>query len=95
MALNRRILGRNDRTPTDHPAQVAAGAAMPEFSRNGTVMIKPLLVCVALASFLMGSSAHSQEVPPPSDQAKRVEDLVNQAAAVVEQRIATLDQAFR
>jgi cytochrome c len=48
-------------------------------------MIKSLLVCAALATSLMGSSAHSQEGPPPSDQAKQIEDLVNQAAALVEQ----------
>ena len=47
-------------------------------------MIKSLLVCVALAS--MGGSAHSQEAPPSSDQAKRMEDLVNRAAALIEHR---------
>jgi hypothetical protein len=49
-------------------------------------MIKSLLVCVALASFMIGGSAHSQQVPPQSDQAKRIEDLVNRAAALVDQR---------
>jgi cytochrome c len=43
-------------------------------------MIKALLLCTALiASTMAGSgSAYSQEEPPPSDQAKRIEDLVNQ-----------------
>jgi cytochrome c len=49
-------------------------------------MIKSLLVCTALAGLLMANPARSQEGPPPSDQAKRVEDLVNRAAALVEQR---------
>ena len=58
-------------------------------------MIKSLLVSIALASFMMGSSAHSQEAPPPSDQAKRIEDLVNRAAALVEQRGQTAFAEFR
>lgn len=31
------------------------------------------------------SKSHSQETPPPSDQVKRIEDLVNRAAALVDQ----------
>jgi cytochrome c len=58
-------------------------------------MIKSLLVFIALASFMMGSSAHSQEAPPLSDQAKRIEDLVNRAAALVEQRGQTAFAEFR
>jgi cytochrome c len=58
-------------------------------------MIKSLLVFIALASFMMGSSAHSQEALPPSDQAKRIEDLVNRAAALVEQRGQTAFAEFR
>jgi cytochrome c len=30
-------------------------------------MINSLLVCCALASFVMAGTAHSQEAPPPSD----------------------------
>jgi hypothetical protein len=54
--------------------------------RRSIAMIKSLLVCIALASFMAASPANSQEAPPPSDQAKRIEDLVNRAAALVEQR---------
>src|SRR5689334_9112202 len=57
-------------------------------SRWRIAMIKSLLVCSALAGsmMMMASAAHSQEGPPPSEQAKRIEDLVNRAAALVEQR---------
>ncbi len=58
-------------------------------------MIKSLLVSIALGSFMMGSSAHSQEAPPLSDQAKRIEDLVNRAAALVEQRGQAAFAEFR
>jgi cytochrome c len=58
-------------------------------------MIKSLLVCIALAGLIMGSSAHSQEAPPPSDQAKRIEDLVNRAAALIEQRGQVAFAEFR
>lgn len=49
-------------------------------------MIKPLLVCTALAGLAMANSARAQEGPPPSAEAKRIEDLVNRAAALVDQR---------
>jgi cytochrome c len=58
-------------------------------------MIKSFLVCVALASFMSGSSAYSQEAPPPSDQAKRIQDLVNKAAALVDQRGKAAFAEFR
>jgi len=58
-------------------------------------MIKSLLVCAALAGLLMTSSAHSQESPPPSDQAKRIEDVVNRAAALVDQRGLAAFAEFR
>src|SRR5579872_1583671 len=49
-------------------------------------MIKSLFVCMTLACLVIASSARAQEGPPPSPQVKRIEDLVNRAAALVEQR---------
>jgi len=40
-------------------------------------------------------AAHSQEAPLPSDQAKRIESLVNRAAALVEQRGRAAFTEFR
>jgi cytochrome c len=47
-------------------------------------MMKSLLVCIALAGLMMWEPAHSQELPPPSDQANAVEALVTRAAALIE-----------
>jgi cytochrome c len=47
-------------------------------------VIKSLLVCIALAGLVIGGPAHSQETPPPSDQANAVEALVTGAAALIE-----------
>lgn len=58
-------------------------------------MIKPLIVCAAPAGFLVAGTAHSQEAPPPSDQAKRIEDVVNRAAALVGQRGRAAFDEFR
>jgi cytochrome c len=58
-------------------------------------MIKLLSVCAALASLVMANTAHSQDAPPPSDQAKRIEDLVNQAAALVDKRGRAAFDEFR
>jgi signal transduction histidine kinase len=49
-------------------------------------MIRSLLVCTAIASLVMAGPARAEEGPPPSDQSKRIEDMVNRAAALVEQR---------
>lgn len=49
-------------------------------------MIKPLLIWTATIAFLTAGPAAAQHAPPPSDQAKRVQDLVERAAALVEQR---------
>jgi len=49
-------------------------------------MFKSLLVWTALTGLLMPNPAHAQGAPPQSDQVKRIEDLVNRAAALVEQR---------
>jgi cytochrome c len=58
-------------------------------------MLKSLVLCTALAGFVMASTAHSQDAPPPSDQVKQIEDLVNRAAALVEQRGRTAFPEFR
>lgn len=58
-------------------------------------MIKSLVVCAALAGVMIASTAYSQEAPPPSDQAKRIEDLVNRAAALVDQRGRAAFDEFR
>jgi cytochrome c len=47
-------------------------------------MIKSLLICTALAGLVISGSAHSQEAPPPSDQANAVKALVTKAAALIE-----------
>ena len=47
-------------------------------------MMKPLLVRMTLASFLIGAAAYSQEVPPSSDQADAVQALVTRAVALIE-----------
>jgi len=46
--------------------------------------MKPLLVRMTLASFLIGAAAYSQEVPPSSDQADAVQALVTRAVALIE-----------
>jgi signal transduction histidine kinase len=58
-------------------------------------MIKSLLICTALASLMMASSASAQDAPPPSEQAKQIEDLVNRAAALVDQRGRAAFDEFR
>jgi hypothetical protein len=47
-------------------------------------MIKLLLVCTTLACLVMAGSACAQEGPPASPQAKRIEAMVNKAAALVD-----------
>jgi len=47
-------------------------------------MFKKILVCTALVTMAMVNSVSSQQAPPPSEQAKRIEALVNKAAALVE-----------
>jgi cytochrome c len=47
-------------------------------------MFKKILVCTALATMLMANAVSSQQSPPTSEQAKRIEAMVNKAAALVE-----------
>lgn len=58
-------------------------------------MIKSLAVCTVLAGLMMASAAQSQEAPPPSEKAKQIEDLVNRAAALVDQRGRAAFDEFR
>jgi cytochrome c len=58
-------------------------------------MIKLFAVCTLLAGLTMASTAQSQEAPPPSEKAKQIEDLVNQAAALVNQRGRAAFDEFR
>ena len=58
-------------------------------------MIKLLVICAALAGVAAANPAHAQEGPPPSPQAKKIEDLVNRAAALVDARGRTAFAEFR
>jgi cytochrome c len=58
-------------------------------------MIKSLLVCTALVCLAAASSARAQEAPPPSPKAKQIEDLVNRAAALVDQHGRAAFAEFR
>jgi len=58
-------------------------------------MIKSLLICTTLASLVMAGSVCSQGAPPASDQARQIEDLVNRAAALVDQRGQAAFDEFR
>lgn len=58
-------------------------------------MIRSLVACAVLAGLMMASTAQSQEAPPPSEKAKQIEDLVNRAAALVDQRGRAAFDEFR
>lgn len=58
-------------------------------------MIKSLLVCGALAGLMMSNTAFPQQAPPASEQAKRIEQLVTRATALVEQRGRAAFAEFR
>jgi cytochrome c len=59
------------------------------------MMIKSLTACIVLVGLMMASTAQSQEAPPPSDKAKQIEELVNRAAALVDQRGRAAFDEFR
>jgi cytochrome c len=63
--------------------------------RGKSVMMKSLLICTALTGLVMASSARAQDAPPSFEQAKQIEDLVNRAAALVDQRGRTAFDEFR
>lgn len=58
-------------------------------------MIRSLTVCAILAGLTIPGTVQSQEAPPRSDQAKQIEDLVNRAAALVDQRGRAAFDDFR
>lgn len=58
-------------------------------------MIRSLTVCAILAGLTIAGTVQSQEAPPRSDQAKQIEDLVNRAAALVDQRGRAAFDDFR
>ncbi len=57
--------------------------------------MKSFVLFAALAGLMIASVAHAQDAPPPSDQAKRIEDLVNRAADLVDQRGRAAFDEFR
>jgi cytochrome c len=83
------------------PFEIVYWTALPSLcfhssiERRRNAMLKSLLVCTALVCLVMGSPTHAQEGPPPSDQSKRIEDLVNRAAALVGQRGQAAFAEFR
>jgi len=58
-------------------------------------MLKHISTVIALVTIAMASPAYSQNSPPPSEQAKRIEAMVNKAAALVEQRGRAAFDEFR
>jgi signal transduction histidine kinase len=78
-----------------HWTALPANVSVARSRDRGTTMIKSLLVCAALACLVMANSTRAQEGPPPSAQAKRIEDLVNRAAALVDQRGRAAFAEFR
>ena len=58
-------------------------------------MIKSLVVCTVLAGLMMPGTAQSQEAPPPSEKAKQIQDLVNRAVALVDERGQAAFDEFR
>lgn len=58
-------------------------------------MVKQILAFIAVATMVMVSSASSQESPPTSEQAKRIEAMVNKAAALLESKGKAAFSEFR
>ena len=58
-------------------------------------MIKSLVLCTTFAALMMAAAARADEGPPPSDQSKRIEDMVDRAAALVEQKGRAAFAEFR
>jgi signal transduction histidine kinase len=58
-------------------------------------MFKKMLVCAALLMMAMVNSVSSQQSPPMSEEAKRIEAMVNKAAALVETKGKTAFAEFR
>jgi cytochrome c len=58
-------------------------------------MFKKVLVCTALITMAMANPVSSQQSPPTSEEAKRIEAMVNKAAALVETKGKTAFSEFR
>ncbi len=58
-------------------------------------MFKQILAFLALVTMAMASPAISQQTPPTSEQAKRIEAMVNKAAALVESQGKAAFAEFR
>ena len=58
-------------------------------------MFKKVLVCTALVTMVMASPVISQQSPPTSEQTKRIEAMVNKAAALVETQGKAAFSEFR
>ena len=58
-------------------------------------MFKQILASIAVATIAMVSPASSQQSPPTSEQAKRIEAMVNKAAALVERQGKAAFSEFR
>ena len=58
-------------------------------------MSKEILAYIAIGIIMMVTSANSQQPPPNSEQAKRIEAMVNKAAALVESRGKAAFSEFR
>ena len=58
-------------------------------------MFKQILVFIAVATMVMVSPVNSQQSPPTSEQAKRIEAMVNKAAALVESKGKAAFSEFR
>ena len=58
-------------------------------------MFTKVLVCTALVIMAMANTVSSQQAPPTSEQAKRIEAMVNKAAALVETQGKAAFSEFR
>ena len=58
-------------------------------------MIKHVLTSVAVATLAMAAPANSDDSPPQSEQARRIEAMVNKAAALIESQGKTAFTEFR
>src|SRR3974390_1812449 len=57
--------------------------------------VKIFLVCTALLTLMIVNSVNAQQAPPTSDQSKRIEAMVNKAAALVENKGKAAFAEFR
>ncbi len=58
-------------------------------------MFNQILASIAVATMAMASPASSQQSPPMSEQAKRIEAMVNKAAALIESKGKAAFSEFR